>query len=463
MLTLAQTDTRYVWPTETLDAANGWVPEPGGDGSWRQLPESSAEVGQDSRWPAFFPSPICLVTSGRGDDAVLEKVVGASIVNRFPYIVALSFCIEELSGRHYARDTFCRTLEANGTVAVQFLPPGEQLDRAMSAIADVPDREGRSRLARSGLPTRPAVDSDTPVFSDAYMVYEARLVEPSVDFEGEPLFDKPWTDVGSHRIYYLRITKIQLREDIASGRSQVRWRGLPAFAPIGEVGTDRRAQRVTTKGYTKRYTPNYSFPTAGTIGFAADEIRDGMAVKEIRDALITDSDDARWPCFFPQSAGIITSRSASGVENVMPCGSTTIVSRHPLVIAPCISYASVNDRYALRDSLDIIERTGWFGCGVPFIDDTVVDAIRYAGNLSLRDDAQKLLNSGLRYRSGPRVPELTDLPIFYECKVIGSQRLGTHVIFFGEVQRIRVRDDVTPANPLEWCPWADVTPADERA
>lgn len=463
MLTLAQTSTRYVWPTEPLDAARGWVPEPTDGGLWRRMPEDPADVALDSRWPAFFPSPICLVTTGGGDRVALEKVVGASIVNRFPYIVALSFCIEDLSDRHYARRGFCSMLEETGVAAVQFLAPGDRLERVMSTIAEVPDERVTERIAATGLPVRRAIGSDVAVFDDAYMVYEARLVDPAIDFEGLPIYDKPWTDVGSHRIYYLKINRVQLRQDIAEGASQIRWRGLPAFEPDSEIGVDRTVDRVTSKAYTKRYTPNYAFPTAGTIGFAADEVRGGMAVKEIRDALITDNDDARWPCFFPQSAGIITSRSPEGVDNVMPCGSTTIVSRHPLVIAPCISYAAVNDRYALRESLDFILRSGWFGCGVPFIDDRVVDAIRYAGNLSLRDDAQKLRNSGLIARSGERVPVLTDLPLFYECKVVGAERLGTHVILFGEVQRIRARADLTPGNPLEWCPWADVLPADEQA
>jgi flavin reductase (DIM6/NTAB) family NADH-FMN oxidoreductase RutF len=43
--------------------------------------------------------------------------------------------------------------------------------------------------------------------------------------------------------------------------------------------------------------------------------------------------------------------------------------------------------------------------------------------------------------------------------VLDEIRLGTHVMFLGAVKRIRVRADVSAANPLEWCPWADVSPA----
>jgi flavin reductase (DIM6/NTAB) family NADH-FMN oxidoreductase RutF len=43
---------------------------------------------------------------------------------------------------------------------------------------------------------------------------------------------------------------------------------------------------------------------------------------------------------------------------------------------------------------------------------------------------------------------------------VGEVRLGTHIMFLGEVRRIRVRADVTPNNPMEWCPWADVVPTE---
>jgi flavin reductase (DIM6/NTAB) family NADH-FMN oxidoreductase RutF len=462
MLTQAQSLNRYTWPDVAVDSLPEWTRDPSGPGLWRSMPESPADVAQDSRWPAFFPSPICLVTTGEGDTVALEKVVGASIVNRFPYLVALSFCKDDLSARHYARTNFCDLLERSGVAAVQFIVPGQELDDVMHTIATVPDSKTTSRIARTGLSTRPSISHGAPVFEQAFMSYEARLVEPSLDFEGEPLFEKPWIDVGSHRIYFLKITTIQLREDVAQCRSQVKWRSLPAFTPELPFDAVTELNRVRHAGYSKNYTPNYSFPAAGTIAFTADYVENGMAVKVLQDALITDNDDARWPCFFPQSAGIITSRGTDGSTNVIPCGSTTIVSRHPLVVAPCISYAAINERYAPRASLDMILKTGWFGCGVPFIDDTVLDAIRYAGNTSLREDTEKLLNTGLRVEEGATVPLIPDLPLFYECQVVGHQRLGTHIILFGEVRRIRVRADVTPENPLEWCPWADVAPAAPR-
>ncbi len=130
-----------------------------------------------------------------------------------------------------------------------------------------------------------------------------------------------------------------------------------------------------------------------------------------------------------------------------------------LIIAPCISYAAINERYAPRASLEILRRTGRFGCGVPFIHDAVLDAIRYAGSTSISVDPRKVERTLLEIEKREWAPVFPDLPIHYECAIQGEVRLGTHIMFLGEVRRIRVREDVTPENRLEWIPWGDVQPA----
>ncbi len=173
------------------------------------------------------------------------------------------------------------------------------------------------------------------------------------------------------------------------------------------------------------------FPSAATIGFEPDETHDGMATKYLpplaEDQVEIDNDRARWPCFFPSSLGLITSWYAPDVPNVMPCGSTTIVSRHPLVVAPCISYAAINARYAPRATLAAIRERGRFGCGVPFIDDTVLGAIRYCGNVSARVNANKVVDAGLAVERSDWAPIVPLLPVHFECEVIGEVRLGTHM------------------------------------
>lgn len=451
---------RYTWPSVPLD---GLPALPGADGSTsmvhRLLPESAGELAQDSRWPAFFPSPICLVTTGNGEAAALERVVGASIVNRFPYIVALSVCRTTISSRHHSRKRFMEMLEDYEDVVVQFLPPGAALDSALSAIAQTADDQCAERIARSGLEVRQGRTVKASVLAQAYLVYEARLVRPSRDFEGQRIFARPFVDVGSHRVYYCEITAIQLRADIATGQSQIRWRSLPAWRSRAG-GVRGSTGSLDNLAYQKGYTPHYSFPSGGTIQFDADEVVDGMHVKLLpplpEDQLEVDNDRARWPCFFPSSLGMITTWHEPGVPNVMPCGSTTIVSRHPFVVAPCVSYAAINERYAKRATLDAIRRTRRFGCGVAYIDEGVVSAIRYCGNISIERDREKVRNSGLRIEPSEWAPVLIDLPVHFECEVVEEVRLGTHIMFFGEVRRVLIRPDVTPENPLTWYPWADV-------
>ncbi|HSE06661.1 MAG TPA: flavin reductase family protein [Methylomirabilota bacterium] len=454
---------RYAWPREVL-ADGGWTRR--ADGGWeRTLPESRQALAADSRWPALFPSPMCVVTVADGTAAVLERVVGPSIVNRFPYVLALSFCVEPLSERHYARRAFARALESAGTAAVQFLPPGGALDRVLGVIEKTSDDEAHGRLTRTELGTRPALTCRAPVFADAYLVYEGRLARPGRDLDGVPIYPEPWRNVGSHRVYFLEIVAIQLRRDIAEGRSQIRWRSLPAWTPAATPPPPAApGPDDGTAGYQKAYTPHYAFPSAGTIAFEADEVVNGMAVKrlppEAADQIEVDNDRARWPCFFPSSVGMITTWATDGRPNLMPCGSTTVVSRQPLVITPCVSYAAINERYAPRLTLDLIRRNGRFGCGVPYIGERVVSAIKYAGNVSWQAAGDKVARSGLAIEPGGPAPVLADLPVHFDCEVVGEVRLGTHVMFLGEVRRIQARPDVTPANPLEWCPWADVRSAD---
>ena len=458
----------YLWPGSDLKASPLWRSSPGEQAHVMPMPERLADLAADSRWPAFFPSSISLVTTSDGKRLALEKVVGASIVNRFPYVVALSFCKQALSRKHHPRSTFMEILESGGCATIQYLEPGPALRQVMDLILAIPEDCTHARLAATGLATRPSQTSAAPVFDDAYMAYEARLVEPTRDFEGRSIYRTPWIDVGSHRVYFLEITAIQLRRDIAQGRSQIAWRSLPAWEPRQEVRTHPVFQNpALARQYTKSYTPHYVFPSAGTVAFEADDLVGDMAVKHLpplaEDQLEIDNDRARWPCFFPSSAALITTWAEDDCPNVMPCGSTTVLSRHPMVIAPCVSYSNINQRYSPRSTLGSIRRTGRFGCGVPYIHDAIVDAIRYAGNISFASDRQKVANSGLEVTSFGSSPLLPALPIHYDCEVVGEVPLGTHVMFLGEVRSIRVRDDLNALNPMRWYPWAEVNTAYEAA
>jgi len=450
---------RYTWPFRGAFDAPAWKNTCDDTHRTRAMPESREELERDSRWPAFFPSPICITSTSHGGVSHVEKVVGASIVNRFPYVVALSYCRKPLSSRHYVRRTFMDALEASGRVALQFLMPGEPLSALMSAIANVPEDRPVERFTAADLATH----ESPPIFDDAYLVYQCRLAKPGRDFDGAPIYDEPWIDVGSHRIYFLEIESIALKDDIASGYAPLHWRSLPVWRGAPRRRPDpgsaaKREEALSRGAFVKAYQPDYVFPSAGTIAFAADEHRGGFAIKHLpplpEDQVEVDNDRARWPCFFPSSVGLITVEDGHGRIGGMACGSTTILSRHPLTVAICVSYARINERYARRASLDLLERANRFGCGVPYYDPVVLEAIRYLGNISRPSDPGKVENCGLTALRMGNTIGFAELPVHYDCRIVERRRLGTHILILGEVENVFVHRDVTPDCALEWCPWA---------
>jgi flavin reductase (DIM6/NTAB) family NADH-FMN oxidoreductase RutF len=452
----------YTWPDFDLANDIHWAPDTTGEFLVRTLPETDSELARDSRWPTFFPSPIAIVTVWHEGCYAIEKVVGPSIVNRFPYTLALSFCRDPISERHHPRRRFMEMLEAGGCVAVQFLPPGTALDRAMKTILEVPDENTKNRLDSMGLKFHPGVSNPAPVLEDAYLAYEAELIQPHLDMFGVRVNTQPWRDVGSHRLYFLEIKAIQLRSDIADGSSRIAWRSLPEWNREHSRNSCRDVPKTDVqKKYIKNYSPHYLFPSEATVAFVPDKIVNNMAIKfmpryDLAHASELSNDAARWPCFFPSSVGMITSVADNGKPNLMPCGSTCMVSRHPLVIATCISYAALNERYAPRASLEFIRRNGGFACGVPYVDSAIAAAIAYCGNVSIASNPDKVAYTGLSVHQGLYGPVLADLPITFECRLVGEERLGTHVMLLGEVERILVRKDVHPSNPLNWFPWSEV-------
>jgi flavin reductase (DIM6/NTAB) family NADH-FMN oxidoreductase RutF len=459
---------RYSWPYENAFAAAPWQRTQDGAYWCRALPESRDELAGNSRWPAFFPSPICITTTWHDGVTHVEKVVGASIVNRFPYVVALGYCREPLSSRHYVRRTFMQAIEASGRVAVQFFMPGERLTALMNAIATVPEDRPVQRLASSGLAVTRALAGTMPVFRDAYLVYEARLVRPGRDFEGHDVNAQPWIDFGSHRVYFLEIETISLREDIADGKQPLHWRSLPVWrGGPGATLPDpmlvrRRDETLARTNFVKTYQPDYVFPGPGTIAFEADDRHSGFAIKHLpplpEDQIEVDNNRARWPCFFPSSVGLITVRGRDGRVGGMSCGSTTILTRHPLTVAICVSYARINERYAPRGSLDLLDAADRFGCGVPLYRSDVLSAITYLGNVSHRNDSAKVANCGLTMRELGGTVGFAELPVHYDCRIVARVPLGTHCMFLGKVENVLVRADLTHDNPLEWCPWAGSLP-----
>ncbi|HMF26181.1 MAG TPA: flavin reductase family protein [Pseudolabrys sp.] len=450
----------YPWPPPNAFSKPVWQDYLDGEYRQREMPESAEEVAADSRWPAFFSQPICLITTTDGQQFYLEREVGPCIVNRFPYVMTISLCRKALSERHTPRVQFMEALEKSGIANVQFLPLGPPLDRCLDILNTYPEGQVQKRVAATGLPHRRALSNAAPVFADAFMVYETHFCRPMEDLYGNKIYEKPYVDVGSHRVYFLEVNCIQLRQDIADGRTQIAWNSLAEWTPRRPTvpSADVDQSTITRMGYIKPFTPYYKFPASNTVAFEYEGNADGMAYKHFEafqrsHVEVIDNDKTRWPCFFPSSLGMITSRSAAGKPNLMPCGSTTVISRSPLVISPAVTYGGINDRYRSRYTLHNIRAHSRFGVGLATVNEEMLAAIRYAGNVSAADDPNKLRNTGLSFEDGDYSPILRGCPIHFDCEVVGEVKLGTHSMFLGEVQRILVRTDVSAENPITWNPW----------
>jgi len=192
-----------------------------------KLRESLETLAADSRWPAFFPQSITFVTTGTVAAPIVERCVGATVVNRFPYIVCVSLCRERLSDRHHARADVMDAIESTGGFTVNILVESSEAEALLAACAEAPPRE---RLARAGLGVRAGAVAAVPVIDAAPLVYECELAKPAEDFEGEPIFESPREDLGSHTLYFGEVRAIQLDEQIAKRETHILWHALPEAA-----------------------------------------------------------------------------------------------------------------------------------------------------------------------------------------------------------------------------------------
>lgn len=450
----------YTWPPAPLADAPRWLPL---DSEYlsRSPSDTAEELEADSRWPAFMSQPICLVTVRYQGRDYVERVVGPSIVNRFPLIVAVSFCLQRLSRRHYPRRRFVEALRASGRACVQFLPQTEKLQAVLNAITAIDDDDCDKRLNHSGVATRRLPDDGPAVIETAYVAYDVESAVPHQDMYGNLVNQTFEHAVGSHALFLMEVRRILLLSNIAAGRQRVLWRSLASWQTDMLWGEGIATE--TQGKYTKGYTTKYFFPDPGARPYDGREEFHEYSVLAIERANASapemDPDKARWPCFFPSSVGMISTRGIDGIDNVTPCGSTAVVGRFPLTFSVCMAYAEFNERYTKRGCITALEETGKFGCGVPFDSPEMVRVIRHLGNTSIQDFPDKVKRSGATLADeniAGVVPVIRQLPVHFDFSIISQIKMGSHIMFLGRVERILVRRKVMPKNPIVWSPWAQI-------
>ena len=100
-----------------------------------------------------------------------------------------------------------------------------------------------------------------------------------------------------------------------------------------------------------------------------------------------------------------------------------------------------------RHSYSIIEKSKEYVINVPFT--SQIREMDFCGTRTGRDtDKWKELNLTKEKASNVSVPLIKEFPINIECKVIDTMKLGTHVIYFGEVLAVNVEEELLSNNRI---------------
>ena len=83
--------------------------------------ENIDHLNKDSKWPSFFPCNVSFVLIKFKNQFYVEKIIGATIINRFPLILALPISKKKLSERHLNKQEFIKKLKNCDNISINLL------------------------------------------------------------------------------------------------------------------------------------------------------------------------------------------------------------------------------------------------------------------------------------------------------------------------------------------------------
>lgn len=123
------------------------------------------------------------------------------------------------------------------------------------------------------------------------------------------------------------------------------------------------------------------------------------------------------------------------------CGNGTDFKNNLITVAwagivcstpPMVSVSIRPERY----SRGLIESTGEFTINVPTV--AMAEAVDYCGMVSGRDtDKFKAVNLTAKKGSKVTAPIVDECPLALECKVVHALKLGSHIMYVGEVVAVQ--------------------------
>lgn len=137
---------------------------------------------------------------------------------------------------------------------------------------------------------------------------------------------------------------------------------------------------------------------------------------------------------YPSPAALITSVDRSGTPNIITLGEVFNISvRKPVIIGIAIRPATYSHA--------LISETQEYVVNLPPA--RILAQVDGCGSISGRNNINKFETFGLTPLPADEVapPLIAECPVNIECKVVGSQTIGDHDLFLGDVVAVHVDED----------------------
>lgn len=383
---------------------------------------------KDSKWPVFFPSNNSFLLFKNKNDYIVEKLTGATVVNRFPLIIGFSISSKNLSRRHVNKTSIIKKLVTNKKFSINLIEH-KNIDKLIT----------KNSFYNNIHIDKLNVEKHFDCINFAYQSIECKFLRK--------------IKIYSHTLILAEINKITInKKDIK--KKYLLWKPLP------EINKKIlfTLKKNTKIDYMKRFTNNYRYDFLNNSDhyIRSKENKNFISYKikkfKLSEQIKLNNNQAKWPIFFPSSLGIIGS-SKNNKPNFMPCGSTFVVSRFPMTIGIAISHSKINERYRFRNTLNNIIKNKKFTVGVPFNNAKLIKWINFMGNITSVDHPKKMDFMNFNYKKNNYGPYLNEIPITLMCESVKKIKMKTHTLIIGKIKKYFISKE----NFLfKWSPFANL-------
>lgn len=391
------------------------------------------KIGEkDSKWPVFFPSNIGILSFKNENKVFIERVTSTTIINRFPLILSISIPSKRLSKRHLNKKIIIENLTHSGRIYLSLMD-----DKNLKTIKF--ENEYRNKIIDSSL----ELLNKQNFLKNSYLSINLKYLK-KVPYKS------------SHTILLFEVDKIYINQK--SLKKNICWKPLPNLKKnLNFLYENDKKDNQRIKNFKNNYKYRFNLKNPNYLRIVKHKNFYEVFLKKIDLSKKTLNDEqAKWPFFFPTSLGIISSIDKSNNQfNVMPCGSTHIISRAPFSIGIAISKLQYNNRYKLRSSLLNISNNNKFVCSVPFASKDLIKFINYSGNVSAFDNVDKISSIKLNTLKCKYGLLFRELPFNYLCKVRKIVKLKSHSYIIASVEETWIPIQFRK-NSLIWQPTASI-------